>query len=152
MPNLLDSLQWLPILCLLMLLPFAIIFLWCLISWTVALGGWQPLANVYRAKLPVTGKLASVGFGMVGIARYKRTLQLMPTPAGLYLCTTAVVPVGHPPLLIPWAAFHHPQRWSFLNAHYVQFEVGEPCITTLVLPQPIVAQTPALKQLLVDPA
>ena len=77
---------------------------WCLIVKVLAPAGWQRLAAHYQvARLPA-GPLFRVGQASVGGVRYRGAVQAGASAGGLALATGFPFGVGHPPLLVPWAA------------------------------------------------
>ncbi len=83
-------------------LAFAV--LWGLIAKFLALLGWQQLARDYQVEaLPVAPSLR-VGQLKVGMVNYGGIVTATTAAGGLGLRTSFLFRIGHPPVLIPWAA------------------------------------------------
>jgi hypothetical protein len=95
------------------LVPLGFAVFWGFGCWLISRNGWQQLAQYYRA--PVTPPeraeifwLQTASLRMPGTvgpsADYRGALRISCGPAGLGLSVIFLFRVGHPPLLIPWAA------------------------------------------------
>ena len=88
---------------------------WCLISKVLSLMAWGRLAAEYAApdqSRPTDGfRLARAKLGMVS---YQGVINADATPTGLVLSVLFLFRVGHPPLLVPWAAFEPIKIHKFL--------------------------------------
>ena len=69
----------------------------------LALAGWQRLAQ-YRATRPLSGPGIWLGRVKLGSIQYKNVIQARVQAEGLGLEPLFLFRIGHPPLLIPWAA------------------------------------------------
>ncbi|MCI1185996.1 hypothetical protein MON38_01090 [Hymenobacter sp. DH14] len=92
------------------LLPVAIIVglggfaaFWCLIVKLLSLAGWQRLAQ-YQVPAPLPGPRTSLGWAQLNGVRYQSVIRAGTQAEGLALEAFFLFQVGHPPLLIPWAA------------------------------------------------
>jgi len=133
---------------------FLVIFpvFWCFVVWLISLiGGWRRLAQVYQTSETPGGRGLFAHFVLVGIASYRNTVTVRITPAGLHLAVMPLFRVGHPPLLIPWHALRGGEPTSFRWLLGVRFQVLGPAsnlpLTTLALPEAIVAQLPGVAAL-----
>lgn len=92
---------------------------WCLISKLLSLMAWGRLAAEYGrpgpAELTNGIRLARAKLGMVS---YQGVIKADATPAGLALSVLFLFRVGHPPLLVPWAAFEPIKAHKFLWTTY----------------------------------
>ncbi|WP_426492825.1 hypothetical protein [Hymenobacter sp. 102] len=95
------------------LFPLGFAAFWAFVCWLISRNGWQRLGQYYRA--PATPPAPAETFwlqaaslrepGTVGPgANYRGVLRISCGPAGLGLSVLFLFRVGHPPLLIPWAA------------------------------------------------
>ena len=110
------------------------------------LGGWHRLAKTYAvAEVPAGGR-AWIS-GMVGIARYNRTLTVATDANGFHLNVRRIFRIGHPPLFIPWSDIRNPQRSSFLAREYIAFDVGTPPIARIKLQAIALDGTPVIELL-----
>jgi hypothetical protein len=136
--------MWLVALLIIVVWPLFFILLWSAILFFMsAAGGWRRLARKYAAKeTPAGGRSFSWISGMVGIARYNRTLLVTVTEAGIYVKTRRIFSFSHPPLFIPWSEIHKPQRYSFLRWEYVTFEIGAPKVAWMRLESVVFDGTP----------
>lgn len=96
---------WLIVVPIIIVWPIFFLALWSAILFFMsAAGGWRRLARTYAtADAPVGGRTFSGITGMIGAARYKRTLIVTTNDAGLYLKTRRVFSIFHTPLFIPWS-------------------------------------------------
>src|SRR4051812_6716649 len=88
---------------------FAIIFplFWCGILGLIGfVGGWQGMAQRYRASQPPSGRLWTWQYGMVNWTGYNGALKLTANAEGLFIETLWLFSFGHPRLFIPWQDFH----------------------------------------------
>jgi len=70
-----------------------------------AIGGWQTLASKYEtAKNTVVDQKFTDEFGKFGVSRYKFTLTVGFSKAGIFFANNPFFRIGHPPMLIPWSA------------------------------------------------
>lgn len=95
-------------------------------------GGWDRLANRYRADRIVPGITHFMCRGMVGPVGYWFRLRVC--DSGLRLSVPLFLRVGHPPLFIPWEEFHGVQEREFLAFRWLAAYVGHPAITRVCLP------------------
>jgi hypothetical protein len=127
------------------LIPLAILIIfplfWCFVVWMISLiGGWQRLAERYRAQQPASGKKWFSQYGYVNRARYRNALNLATNDAGVFIEVMPIFRFCHPPLFIPWRELHNPRnvvyrrRWPL-----VQVDVGAPPQATLSLPAAVFA-------------
>ncbi len=115
----------------------AFVLIWTLVCLLISwVGGWARLGRHYRATLVPEGKDHLGVFGMVGIASYRGTLNVRTTPQGLYLTVMPLFKFGHPSLFIPWSHVNATGN-SWLGL--ARFDIGQPVITSLSLPSPILA-------------
>ena len=80
--------------------------LWSGICYLIgAIGGWQKLATKYEtAKDTIVDQKFTGEYGQFGVSRYKFTLTVGFTNAGIFFANNPFFRIGHPPLLIPWSA------------------------------------------------
>jgi hypothetical protein len=70
-----------------------------------AVGGWQDLAKKYEtAKDTVVDQKFTDEYGKFGVSRYKFTLTVGFSKAGIFFANNPFFRIGHPPMLIPWSA------------------------------------------------
>lgn len=70
-----------------------------------AVGGWQTLASKYEtAKDTVVEQKFTDEYGKFGVSRYKFTLTVGFSQAGIFFANNPFFRIGHPPMLIPWSA------------------------------------------------
>jgi hypothetical protein len=126
---------WLVALLLIIVWPLFFLALWWVILFVMsAVGGWRRLAHQYPAiGIPAGGRSFTFISGMLGIARYNRTLTAVTSDAGLYLSVRKVFRFGHPPLFIPWNEIANPERSSFMRREYIAFEIGTPPLAKMKL-------------------
>jgi hypothetical protein len=139
------SLLWL---FLLIPLGFLILFpiFWLFVVWLIgAFGGWQRLAQHYRAQQPATGKQWLSQYGFVGNARYGNGLNVTTNDVGLYIEVVSLFAFNHPPLFIPWHELHNPQPLVFRQRDLIQVDVGHPPVSTLRLPAELFEQSEGRK-------
>ena len=92
---------------LLWIIPLAIggfVAFWSLIVKLVSFLGWQQLAGPFRTESLPSGPQFRVQQARVGVANYKG-LTASVSAEGLGLRVGFPFQIGHPPVLIPWAAF-----------------------------------------------
>jgi hypothetical protein len=114
------------------------IVLWMLVLWTVlravftALSGWKRLAERYRPPGPPPAWTWRGQTVKVGAVRYRRSMRLSPTPAGLWISEAGLL--RHPTLCIPWAELHSPAATSVYGRPFVRLSVGLPPAGSLEFP------------------
>ncbi|MDO7845863.1 hypothetical protein Q5H92_05805 [Hymenobacter sp. M29] len=86
---------------------------WCLVVKMLSLVGWQRLAQ-YRLPRPLGWPTRTIGRATVGGISYKNVLSAGAQAEGLTLEVLFLFRVGHPPLLIPWAAIGPVRTEKFL--------------------------------------
>ena len=126
-------------------LAFVIVFpvFWLFTVWLIgSFGGWQRMAQRYRAQQPPTGKRFVSQYGFVGGARYGNALNVTANDAGLHISPVSLFAFNHPPLFIPWHDLHNPQPLVFRQRDLIQVNVGHPPMATLRLPPDIFEQRP----------
>ena len=118
--------------------------IWIVTVWLISLGGWAQLAQRYRAPLslpPAASRHKWLGqYGFVNRARYGNALILTAHETGLLLETVPLFRINHPPLFIPWEAFHNASLVTFRHHELVQLEVGHPTVATIRIPYAFVEQ------------
>jgi hypothetical protein len=93
---------------LLWIIPLAIggfVAFWSLIVKLVSLMGWQQLARRFQIDSLPPGPQFRVQRARIGVANYKGALTASVSAEGLGLKMGFPFQIGHPPVLIPWAAF-----------------------------------------------
>jgi hypothetical protein len=98
-----------------------------------ALGGWRRLAETYPALDDPAGRSHSFESARIGRIDYENCLTLHATPRGLRLAAGFLFRVGHPPLFIPWEAFHDPRPSGRLEKDSVVYLIGMPPIAKIEL-------------------
>jgi hypothetical protein len=141
---------WLVLLLIIIAWPLSFLVLWSAILWVMAaLGGWRRLSRLYAAPgLPLGGQQFSWISGMIGIARYNRTLIITTNDAGMHIRTRRIFRFSHPPLFIPWRDIHNPQRSSFLRWEYIGFDIGAPALARMKLQAAVFEGTPVAAAML----
>jgi hypothetical protein len=106
-------------------------------------GGWKRLAERYAANAPPVGGTVMRGAtGMVGFTNYKRVLTIIVIRDGLYIETSRIFRMFHPPIFIPWHEIHNAAPVTFVFRQYVAFDIGAPKIASMRLPLPVFAESP----------
>lgn len=77
---------------------------WSLIVKLISLTGWRRLANQFQTSTVPPGSWFGLGQAFLGLARYQGVIRGSASPQGLALRVIFPFRVGHPPLLVPWAA------------------------------------------------
>jgi hypothetical protein len=129
-------------------LAFVIVFpiMWLFVVWIIgAFGGWQRMAQRYRAQQPATGKQWLSQYGFVSRARYGNALNVTTNDAGLHIAVMPLFAFNHPPLFIPWSDLHNPRPLVFRRHDLIQVDVGHPPIATLRLPRTVLEQSEGRK-------
>ncbi len=137
---------------------FAIVFslVWVFVIGLISLiGGWQRLAQRYRAGLPPVGQRWSRQYGMVGWASYKGVLTLTASSEGLFMETIWMFGFGHPRLFIPWQDFREAEVQSnffgrFRGRRLVSAKIGFPSVATVRLPAAVFEES-AGRKVLINP-
>lgn len=101
------------------------------------ISGWSQLAKVYRDSEPLLSAQGDNCYwrsGSIGEVRYKSCLNLRVCKSGLRMSTALPFRIGHPPLFIPWDAFHtvSVRRGFFLCA--IHACIGWPVLAKVDLP------------------
>ncbi|RTQ48874.1 hypothetical protein EJV47_14855 [Hymenobacter gummosus] len=94
--------------------------LWAFVSKVLSWLGWQRLADEYAvAAAPPSEVRLRLSWAKLGLVDYKNVIEAGLGPEGLSLTVPAIFRIGHPALLIPWAALGpvH-QRRQLWNTHY----------------------------------
>lgn len=99
------------------------------------IGGWAALARESPDNQPATDEAFTRCSGSVGIARYRGCLNLRASDAGLHLAMLFPFRLFHPPLFIPWSAFHDTTTRRLLHLSITSTSVGSPAIAHLKLPE-----------------
>lgn len=135
---------WLIVVPIIIVWPIFFLALWSAILFFMsAAGGWRRLARTYAtADAPVGGRTFSGITGMIGVARYKRTLIVTTNDAGLYLKTRRVFSIFHTPLFIPWSEISNPQSSNFLRVEFIAFDIGKPVVARIKLQSSVFEDTP----------
>ena len=76
---------------------------WCLIVKVLSFAGWRRLAQ-FQTPASRAGNGSWLGWATLGGVRYQGVIKARALPEGLALEALFVFRIGHPPLLIPWAA------------------------------------------------
>jgi hypothetical protein len=93
--------------------------LWALVSKALSWLGWRRLADAYTVAAAPPAELRRLGWARLGPVDYKNVIEVGLGPAGLSLTMPAIFRIGHPPLLIPWAAIGPvSQRRQLGNTYY----------------------------------
>ncbi|TYZ14198.1 hypothetical protein FY528_00240 [Hymenobacter lutimineralis] len=87
---------------------------WCLVVALLAQLAWQPLARHFAVTGLPPGEQLAVTQVSLGFVHYSHALLAVVTPEGLGLQPIVLFRVGHPPLLIPWAAIGPVHSSTFL--------------------------------------
>ena len=109
-------------------------------------GGWAKLAQAYPdadPTLSAQGKNYYCRSGAIGPVGYGSCLQIRVCKAGLRLSMLFPFRIGHPPLFIPWDAFHTITMRRGLFTCYVEACIGWPVIAEVVLPIWVIDHLPA---------
>lgn len=114
--------------------------MWAGVCFLISRFGWSKLAAHFRTEMAPEGQQFSMVTGRVAHANYNSVLTVGITPQGLYLSVMFLFRVGHPPLLIPWQAIKDvlPKSGLWRNMHLLV--IGEPRITTILLPEEILRE------------
>ncbi len=104
--------------------------------------GWKALHARYGSPLGPLVPRSSLVSGRVGLVNYNNVLRVGCDPAGMYLSVLALFRAGHPAVFIPWNEVHGVERQDFLWKKRIRFTVGQPPITTIVLPTSVLHSTP----------
>ena len=92
------------------------------------------MARKFRVeKTPTGGSTYRMQGARVGGVNYNGCLTVNISPAGIYLAPFFLFRLGHPPILIPFSAIQNPQSKKLFMVDVVQFDVGNPKITTIWL-------------------
>ena len=139
-----ESFDWGVLLFVLIAFPIVFAALWTGIVWLLsALGGWREMARIYPATRRPDGVLFKGVSAMFGFVSYSYLLTVVAGEEGLYLETPRLFRIGQPPMLIPWGAIRRAKRHaSVLGFGYVSFDVGDPKIARLRLPERVLAHAP----------
>jgi len=97
--------------------------LWVGVSLLMSLiGGWAFLRRRFRLSGTFKGKRWSYQSGQMRfIAGYRNCLTLGANDEGLYMATSLLFRIGHPPLLIPWSQITVDSKNEYLG---VRFKLG----------------------------
>jgi len=130
-----------PFLIIPIILGFAVVFplMWMgVVGLISVVGGWSTLATRFACAAPPAGKRRGSASGLLGMASYKFTLELIVAEEGLYLATQALFRAFHKPLFIPWGEIRDLQPVESGYLHMVgyrsRFKVGS---TTVYLSVPV---------------
>ncbi|QDV75814.1 hypothetical protein K2D_40400 [Planctomycetes bacterium K2D] len=111
------------------------ICLWILVSYIgSALGGWSALAQRYREEFPPEGKSYWMRSAKIGSIYYRSCLAFCDCDKGLGISILWIFRCGHPPLFIPWEAFHNVRQESEGFISYTGADVGCPALAHVCLP------------------
>lgn len=101
------------------LLPILVVATWLVLVMLLArYGGWQRLAERYRALGTFRGKVLRFRSGRLNRANYNTCLTVGTDGDRLYLAPLLLYRPGHPPLLIPWKEITAEKK-KILFLHYV---------------------------------
>ena len=102
---------------------------WVLICWLLARRGWGRLVPYFHTAQQPPGPQFWLGLATVGGVSYKNAIRASVSPQGLRLSVLFLFRVGHPPLLIPWAALGplHPETswWLTFSTTTIGLPTGE---------------------------
>lgn len=74
------------------------------ISYMMSFGGWQQLAQSYKANTQFVGTRLNFQAAIINNSgKYSGTINIGVNPSGLHLCCIILLRPGHPPLFIPWS-------------------------------------------------
>jgi hypothetical protein len=111
---------------------------WCAVVLLLSyVGGWQRMAAVYATDKPPRGRSFAWVSARIGFVNYRNCLHVHVAPEGLHLATPWLFRIGHRPLLVPWSAVHGERSRRFLWLQVVDFEVGQPRLARVQLPQKV---------------
>ena len=126
------------------LLPFVLVGFWAavcgLLGWV---SGWSRLGKSYRCAAEPKAWRYTWQSGSVGLVSYRNCLHIGVSEDGLFLSVPWVFRVGHPALFIPWAQIHNVQNHQLLWVRRVHFEVGDPALARIQLPEQAFESRPA---------
>jgi hypothetical protein len=123
---------------------------WCYASYVLShIGDWAELASRFRVTNAPQGKSFYMQAGRVGAVGYRGCLTIRLATEGLYLAANPFLPIGHPPLLIPWSELHDIREKKRMFRGLVEgsviMDVGKPTIASLSLPSWIIKQKPSIQ-------
>lgn len=121
--------QLAPIIVVLVLPPMALAILY----FAAHFGGWAALATQFQEHQSPSGRTFRFCSGSVGRANYGLCLRLIVSDLGLHMSVLLPFRFAHPPLLIPWSAFHNTRKKKFLFWSVTETSVGTPVIAHLTL-------------------
>ena len=114
------------------------------VTWLIGqISGWSRLASSFRTEAPVSGKVLRMQSAKIGLASYNGCLTICVLESGLRLSMLLPFRCGHPPLLIPWHQVHNVQETTYGFRKFISMSIGEPRMTTLLLPAKISEQLPS---------
>ncbi len=73
-------------------------------------------------------------YGKVGSIYYRSCLMLCDCDKGLAISVPWIFRIGHPPLFIPWEAFHNVRQESEGFTSYTGADIGSPALAHVCLP------------------
>jgi hypothetical protein len=128
-------------------IPFIPVIAWIAISLFLSLvGGWQALAQKYRAPERIHGErfwLKSAGMRW-GVG-YRSALNFGVDVQGLFVSIVPIFRIGHPPLFIPWSdiSFTRQRQW-LLDGVRISFRKnpGVPILLPMKVAQQVFANSP----------
>ena len=111
---------------------------WVLVSLLIAQGGWRQMAALFPATEEPEGRRLVAGARIEPyLANYTSCLNVILTPAGVYLAVQFPFFLGHRPMLIPWSGVNGiSERAGWLGGR--RFEVAIAArhfVMTLRLPE-----------------
>jgi hypothetical protein len=113
---------------------------WAGVCFLISRAGWHKLAAHFRTDATPEGQHFSMISGTVGFASYGSVLNVHIAPQGLFLSVMFLFRVGHPTVLIPWHAIQDVQPKKTLMIPMHRLVIGEPRITTLLLPEKVLRE------------
>jgi hypothetical protein len=112
------------------------------------LSGWGRLAELYRTDVPPAEGTFRRQTVRVGPVRFRRSMSVGVSAAGLYLAPSWPFVRQHPPVLIPWEAVSRVDETSFYWRTYKNLHIGEPEITAVAVESSVyAAMQPHLRHL-----
>jgi hypothetical protein len=121
--------------------PFAFAFiLFMVLTILSVVGGWSRVAGQFPGQAVVDGLHAQTG--MFGLVSYRFVLDLKSSPQGLAISVLPFLRFAHKPLFIPWTELRNVRERPALLGPMVEFDVGEPKLARLRLPQAALADYP----------
>jgi len=113
--------------------PFIFIGMWILVAYLTSKMGWTGLAGRYRTDEKFEGKKVGIISASINSGNYRNVIILKYSHAGIYLKTTFLFRLFHPPVLIPWNEIMETRNKKIFFTNFKELVIGDPFVALVMI-------------------